>query len=162
MQFLKISVGIFFTLAISRFVPHPPNFTSLIAISFYVPFFFGVKFIPIVLLCFFITDLFIGFHNITFFTWGSVLVIGMLSKIFFKTMISRVFGANTGALAFFILTNFGVWLFGNYGYTFDGLMACYVAALPFFTNTIVSTLLFSIIIEGIYGFLSSKEIIKTH
>ena len=162
MNFLKISIGIFITLAISRFIPHPPNFTSLIALSFYMPFFFGIKFIPIVLLSFFITDLFIGFHNITFFTWGSILIIGMLSKIFFSTFISRISGSGFGALIFFILTNFGVWMFGGYGYTFEGLIACYVAALPFFGNTLVSTLLFALIFEVIYGFLSSKKIIKIH
>ena len=62
MSYLKISFGIFVLLASSRLIPHPPNFTSLIALSFYVPFFFGLKFIPIVLLSFFITDLFIGMH----------------------------------------------------------------------------------------------------
>ena len=45
MNFLKISLGIFVALAASRFVPHPPNFTSLIALSFYVPAMMGRKFI---------------------------------------------------------------------------------------------------------------------
>ena len=44
-KYIKISIGIFFALAASRFIPHPPNFTSLIALSFYVPVFFGLKFI---------------------------------------------------------------------------------------------------------------------
>ena len=38
--------GIFLALAISRFIPHPPNFTSLIALSFYVPVFLGITYIP--------------------------------------------------------------------------------------------------------------------
>ena len=37
MNYLKISLGILLALAASRFVPHPPNFTSLMALSFYVP-----------------------------------------------------------------------------------------------------------------------------
>ena len=41
MKYLKISLGIFIVLAASRFIPHPPNFTSLIALSFYVPLFLG-------------------------------------------------------------------------------------------------------------------------
>ena len=158
MHYLKISIGIFLVLAVSRFIPHPPNFTSLIALSFYVPIFFGIKFIPIVLFSFFITDLFIGFHNITFFTWGSVLIIGMLSKFFYKTLIFRVSGACTGALIFFIITNFGVWSFGSYGYTLEGIIACYVAAIPFFANTVISTILFSLIFEAISRFLSLKKI----
>ena len=35
-------LGIFLALAVSRFVPHPPNFTSLIALSFYIPVLFGI------------------------------------------------------------------------------------------------------------------------
>ena len=41
---LLICIGVFFSLAVSRFIPHPPNFTSLIALSFYVPAIFGIKF----------------------------------------------------------------------------------------------------------------------
>ena len=63
MNYLKITIGIFFILAASRFVPHPPNFTSLIALSFYVPALMGRKFIPAVIFSFLITDFIIGFHN---------------------------------------------------------------------------------------------------
>ena len=44
MNYLKVSIGIFFALAASRFIPHPPNFTSLIALSFYVPALLGKVF----------------------------------------------------------------------------------------------------------------------
>ena len=46
MNYLKISLGIFTALAASRFIPHPPNFTSLIALSFYIPALLGTRFIP--------------------------------------------------------------------------------------------------------------------
>ena len=45
-SYIKISIGIFLLIAVSRFVPHPPNFTSLIALSFYVPAILGKKYIP--------------------------------------------------------------------------------------------------------------------
>ena len=45
MSYLKISIGIFIALAVSRFVPHPPNFTSLLALSFYVPAILGTGFL---------------------------------------------------------------------------------------------------------------------
>ena len=82
MNYLKISLGIFIALAATRLIPHPPNFTSLIALSFYVPIFFGLRFIPAIIGSFLITDLILGFHNLQFFTWGSVLVIGWLSRYF--------------------------------------------------------------------------------
>ena len=52
MKYLKISVGIFAVLAASRFIPHPPNFTSLLALSFYVPALLGLKFIPSLIISF--------------------------------------------------------------------------------------------------------------
>ena len=160
MYYLKISVGIFLALAASRFVPHPPNFTSLIALSFYVPVFFGRKFIPAVLVSFLITDLFIGFHNITFFTWGSVLVIGLLSKVFVKTLILRISGALVGALVFFILTNLGVWLLGSYGYSFNGFLMCYILALPFFGYSLISTIIFSFLIELINFIYKENKLVN--
>ena len=54
---LFISLGIFLSLAASRFIPHPPNFTSLIALSFYVPALLGISYLPALLISFVITDL---------------------------------------------------------------------------------------------------------
>ena len=147
MNYLKISLGIFIVLAASRFVPHPPNFTSLIALSLYVPLIFGLKFLPVLILSFIITDLFIGFHSLALFTWGSIIFIGLVSKFFRSKIYFRIFGALIGACLFFLITNFGVWSMGSYGYTFEGLALCYILAIPFFGNTLVSTLLYSLLIE---------------
>ena len=93
MKYLKITIGIFLVLAASRFIPHPPNFTSLIALSFYIPAILGLKFLPALLFCFAITDLIIGFHGTILFTWGSVVVIGLISLKFFKNISARITGA---------------------------------------------------------------------
>ena len=61
-------------------MPHPPNFTALIALGFYVPVLLGLRFVPVVAISFAITDIYIGFHSTTIFTWGSVLLIGYMSK----------------------------------------------------------------------------------
>ena len=58
MNYVKIFFGVLIVLSASRLVPHPPNFTSLIALSFYVPAFFGVRYLIVVLTSFFITDIF--------------------------------------------------------------------------------------------------------
>ena len=147
MTYIKVSIGIFLALAASRFIPHPPNFTSLIALSFYVPVILGTRYIPALLLCFFVTDMVIGFHSLTFFTWGSVLVIGLISNYFKSSLIKRISGSLIGALIFFVITNFGVWVLGSYVYTLSGLISCYILAIPFFTYSIISTLLFSSIVE---------------
>ena len=157
MQYFKISIGIFFALAASRFIPHPPNFTTLIALSFYVPVIFGVKYLIVVLISFFITDIFLGFHTLTIYTWGSVVIIGLISKYFNQNIYYRSGGVLISALLFFIITNFGVWLSGSYEYSIDGLILCYWLAIPFFSNTILSTIFYSIIIEIVYKFLEYKK-----
>lgn len=136
-------------LAASRFIPHPPNFTSLIALSFYIPTILGIRYLPALIVSFIITDLVIGFHGVTFFTWGSIIVIGLGSKFFTSNIFSRIGGALSGVLVFYIVTNFGVWSLGGYGYTLQGLIVCYTLGLPFLGNTLISTILFSSIIEAI-------------
>ena len=159
MNYLKISLGIFVALAASRFIPHPPNFTSLLALSFYVPALLGVRFIPALLISFAITDLVIGFHTTTLFTWGSVLLIGFMSGYFTNNVMTRISGALLGALVFFIITNFGVWTNGMYGYNIEGLVACYTMAIPFFAYSLISTLIFSTLIESICKIKIMKNIL---
>ena len=146
-NYIKISVGIFLALAASRFIPHPPNFTSLIALSFYIPVLLGVRFIPTLIISFLITDLMIGFHGVMFFTMGSVVFIGLISQYFNKNLISRFSGVLLGACLFYLITNFGVWSLGSYGYTLEGLVVCYTLAIPFFGYTILSTVIYSSVIE---------------
>ena len=69
----------------------------------------------------------------------------------------RCIGIFGSALLFFILSNLGVWLTGTYGYTLNGLVSCYILAIPFFYNTLLSTILFSILIETVY-FLFKKKL----
>ena len=158
MKYLKISVGVFLALSLSRFIPHPPNFTSLLALSFYVPALLGIRYLPVLLISFIITDLFIGLHQVTLFTWGSVILIGLGSKFFAKTILNRIFVSLLGASLFFIITNFGVWTLGSYTYTFEGLLLCYTLAIPFFAHSFISTFIFSGIIEGVHkiNFLKLK------
>ena len=154
-----IFIGIFTSLAASRFIPHPPNFTSLIALSFYVPVLLGLRFLPVLLISFAITDLVIGYHTGTHWTWGSVLLIGLVSQYFTKNLSWRLSGAFLGACIFFVVTNFGVWSSGMYGYTISGLYTCFILAIPFFAYSIISTLLFSVIIET--GFKLLKKNLNT-
>lgn len=54
------------------------------------------------------------------------------------------------SVSFFVISNFAVWLAGNLGYArnLGGLVACYVAAIPFFRNDLLSNLLFSAVFFG--------------
>ena len=150
MKLILTSISIFLALAMSRFVPHPPNFTSLLALSFYVPVLFGLRYMPVLLISFVITDLVIGYHSGTHWTWGSVLVIGLMSQYFNKNINLRLVGSLFGAFIFFLITNFGVWISDMYSLTAKGLIECYTLAIPFFTYSLISTILFSLLIETGY------------
>ena len=152
MNYLKIAIGVLIALSASRFIPHPPNFTSLLALSFYIPAVFGIRYIPVVVFALLFTDLIIGFHSTMIFTSGSIILIGLISKYFNKSIMFRISGAFVGAVIFFVLSNFGVWLGGSYGYDLNGLLICYILALPFFGYSVLSTLIFSVIIETLYKF----------
>lgn len=156
MKKISICLGILFALSVSRFIPHPPNFTSLLALSFYVPVLFGLRYLPVLLISFAITDLIIGYHTGVHWTWGSVFVIGLMSKYFDKNINYRLIGSLIGALIFFLITNFGVWLSGMYGITINGMIKCYTLAVPFFAYSLISTILFSLFIETIYKIYKIK------
>ena len=110
MNNFKVAILILIALSASRFIPHPPNFTSLIALSFYVPCILGLKYIPIIILsfCIYRSDNWISLNN--FLHLGEhTLLIGLTSIYFGKSIFTRLFGVTGGALIFFIISNFGVW-----------------------------------------------------
>ena len=57
-----------------------------------MPLIFGVKYLIVVLISFFITDIFLGFHALTIYTWGSVVIIGLVSKYFNQNIYFRSTG----------------------------------------------------------------------
>jgi hypothetical protein len=62
----------------------------------------------------------------------------------------RVGSASVGAaLLFYLITNFGVWTRGTlYPMTWEGLVACYVAAIPFLRNAILGNGFYAIVFFG--------------
>lgn len=63
---------------------------------------------------------------------GSVFVFGFLFNNHRSRIRWQFLGLNFGILSFFLVSNFGVYVMGGiYPHTAEGLLACYVAALPF-------------------------------
>ena len=155
MNRIFVFLGIFFVLAASRFIPHPPNFTSVLALAFYVPAILGLRYIPVLAISFIITDFIIGYHNLTHWTWGSIILIGLISTFFKRNFSLRIIGTTCGAILFYLITNFGVWTTGSYGYNLNGLITSYTLAIPFFYYTLLSTFIFSLTIEIILKFYKS-------
>ena len=137
----KILWILFFTclLGLSRIIPHPPNFTPILAVAVFVPFIMknNLLAIPITLGAMLIGDLYWGFHSYMFWTYGAVL---LATQLQFR----NIFGnALLASIIFFLITNFSVWLSGYYGLTLTGLWTCYVMAIPFFGNTLLGTLFYT-------------------
>ena len=97
--------------------------------------------------------------------WQNYLLIASITIIGFfinKAKIGQIFmGSLAGAVYFFLVSNFMVWIGGGldinnqpYPRSFDGLMLCFMEALPFFKWSVVSTLLFNGIFFGCYHLLS--------
>ena len=94
-----------------------------------------------------ITDFVIGYHTLTFFTWGSVFVIGLIAQLF-KNFAMENFWCIVWSINFFCSNKF--WCLGNWNVRFrsSGNKTTYLLAIPFFAY-ILSTLIFSLIIEVI-------------
>jgi len=121
--------NIFFILAIvvSRFLPHPPNFTPVIAIFMLSG---GLSLVPL-LITYLLTDAVLGFHSYMIWVYASLFAVSYLQK-----------GPIISSILFFVITNFAVWTSGYYGFNLQGLLMCYTMAIPFFVNTLLSTMLF--------------------
>lgn len=151
---LVIALAIVVFAVISRVLPHPPNFAPIAAIAI-----FSGAILPrrlaltLPLLAMIISDYFIGFHSLIFVTWGSFVLMALIASYGMKKInISSVIGYSLlGSVLFFVLTNFAVWAEGSlYPRTVDGLINCYVLAVPFFRNTLISDLFYSGILFGSY------------
>lgn len=164
--------------AISRFLPHPPNFAPMGAIALFSAFAFDRNIFrylwPLLLAVF--TDVVLvstvnaqysslssHFTSIgTYIIYASYLAIGFFGSRFSSKIntskVSTIAGLSVGsALFFFLSSNFAVWLGGFYGYNLTGLISCYTAALPFLGNSIGGELFFNAVLFGGYFYVSSKE-----
>ena len=142
-------------LVASRVIPHPPNFTPVLAVAVFAPYFARDIYIAIALplVAMVLADLIIGLHSSMLWVYGAVAASVILSYGLRKTgtQLIRLGGlAFASSALFFVVTNFGVWLgSGFYPQTADGLVACYIAALPFFGNTLASTVIFAGLFYGV-------------
>ena len=140
-----VFIIIFFGI-LSRILPLPPNFSPVIAITLFGSLYFKDKNLAFVAPISIIlsSDLILGFiPNIN--TYLPLIFVYFFSKKINRMSILNLFIAS---LIFFLTSNFGVWLLSNwYPKSFAGLIMCYEAALPFFRNTLLSTLLFGLLFK---------------
>ncbi len=137
-----------FCAALTRFFPHPPNFTAIGAMAIFGGSVLSNKKLAFLLplAALFLSDLALGVFSGTkgfygggqFFVYGAFLLITALSTLIKKkTPGNLIFAAVWSGVIFFILSNFGTWISGQvaeYPLTYSGLMKCYAKAIPFYQN----------------------------
>jgi hypothetical protein len=150
-----------------RFLPHAWSFTPVAASLL----FFGAyasrrqMWFPVLMLAGsdVVLSRFVYHYPITadlFVTWAwyaAAVGIGMLLRN--RTTVARMVGASLAAsLSFFLISNFAVWaVWPTYPKTFSGLAACYVAAIPFFRNTLAGDLIFTAVLFGIGALVHARS-----
>jgi hypothetical protein len=151
-NFLVALILILFA-AFSRLIPHPANFTPIAAIALFSGVYLGKKYFLIVpVAAMLIGDIFLGFHPMMIWVYGSFAVIALIG-LWLKShkSVGYIFGTTVvSSIIFFIITNFGVWLSGFYEYSFRGFAECYTMAIPFFRNSIAGDLIYVTAMFGIY------------
>jgi hypothetical protein len=154
MSYLVVLVAV-----LTRFIPHMPNFSPVFAALL-----FGGAHLkrrdaiwyPVALLAvsdFLLTTLVyrmrVGWgQSIIWLAFAVVVLIGYWLRKH-ESVGSVGFAALAGPTAFFVISNFGVWLSGHmYPATWDGLVTCYVAALPFYRNSLLASVAYTAVLFG--------------
>ena len=140
----------------SRIYPYAPNFTPMLSIALLSGLYSKNRFfvlLPILIML--MSDIMIGNHAIVPWVYSSFILIFALGYLIKKSSYSYIFIFSIlSSVIFFVISNLGVWFTGGYSYSFNGLIACYTAAIPFFKNTLISTVLYSSVIHSVVSVVS--------
>jgi hypothetical protein len=167
--------GLILVAALTRLLPHPPNFSPVEAIALFGGAYFASRAWAVVvpLAGMFVSDLVLGavmggsyfeyFSTPSF--WIVYACIALTCVMGFglrgKVTAPRVLGYSlAGSVLFFLLSNFGVWLTAQmvpgYPACTTGIIPCYVQAIPFFQWTVLGTLFYSAILFGGFELLRRR------
>ncbi|MBJ04704.1 MAG: hypothetical protein CMP65_02225 [Flavobacteriales bacterium] len=160
----KLLITFFIILGIlTRLIPHPPNFTAIGAIAVFGGAYISDKklsfIIPTIIML--ISDLLLGYEIQLSVYVSFILMVGcgfLLKKnIKTKNIISIAF---LSSIIFFIITNFQVFLTSNmYSNDINGLFQCYLLAIPFFTNTLLGNIFYSLLIFHAFDYVKSQLLV---
>lgn len=164
--------GLIVLAALSRLLPHPPNFSPVEAIALFGGAYFASRQWALVvpLLAMLLSDLALGaVHGASYATyfgglsfWSVYACIALSTVMGFglrgKVGGTRLLGYSlAGSVLFFLVTNFTAWV-GSPAYpqTSAGLVASYVAGIPFFKWTVLGTLAYAALLFGGFALLRSR------
>jgi hypothetical protein len=160
--------------ALSRLLPHATNFTPIGAIALFGAAYFSDKKWAIIvpLSALWISDLLLNniiyssyYEGFAWLTSGFLYIYGAFAMVVVlgyyllkKVTAGRVLGGAIGAsVIFYIVSNFGVWVSSPmYPMTAEGLISCYVAAIPFFHYTLAGNVIYSAALFGAYEWVKHR------
>ena len=167
-----VLAGLVLVAALTRLLPHPPNFSPVEAIALFGGAYFAARrwaiIVPLVAMM--ISDFALGLMNggtyMDYFVSAHFLAVYaciVLCTVLGFGLRRRVTAARVltysiaGSVMFFLITNFSVWataspLDVNPACTI-GLGACYAAAIPFFQWTVLGTLFYGAMLFGGFALL---------
>ena len=125
--------------AAARLLPHPWNFTPLVAIGLYA----GARAVKLrtgilaVVLALLLSDAVMGFYRGMWYVYAALLIPVVLGRLIRNRsgVVPLAAAAACSSLAFYLTSNFMVWATGHlYAHTISGLAACYAAGIPFYGN----------------------------
>lgn len=161
---ITVATGVILAVALLRLVPHPPNVAPVTALALFAGATFGRRmlgfFVPLaaMLLSDSLLELLTGqgFHPHMPVVYGTFALVVLLGSFLSERLqVGRVALASVAASTlFYLTTNFAVWASGTmYPHTVAGLLACYIAALPFYGLSLVGDLTFAALIFAAYSAL---------
>ena len=143
-----------FALSQFRLIDHPWNFTPVIAFGILSGYYLKnvIYGCTLIITSMILGDLIIGFHYLILFTYVGLLFSVIIGKYLKQLKTVQLFLSSIiSSLVFFTVSNFGVWLLsGFYAKSFQGLVDCYIAGIPFFRNTLISTIIFVFILKWVF------------
>ena len=158
---ISIALFIIALLALSRVVPHPPNFTPILGMAVFSGAIINHKLFAYIipLAAMLLSDLYLGFHAsmpIIYFSLAVCVLIGTFIEAR-VSILNSFLSISLGVLVFFLITNFMVWYgSGMYESSISGLMTCYFMGLPFVQNTFISSLLYGMGAFLIYDIVNKR------
>jgi hypothetical protein len=141
-----------------RLVPHTANFAPIGAIALFAGAILGLRmalWLPLAIMI--VSDMVLGLHDTILFTWGGFVLVTLIGWLLRErsNRIRIMVGAPASALLFYLVSNFGVWLeSGMYARTWEGLLSCYMMALPFLRTSLMADISFAVLFFGLYAFVA--------
>lgn len=146
---------------ILRLLPHPPNFAPIGALALFAGAHYSKRiayFAPLTALV--ISDLFLGFYPAFLYVYGAFALVTLIGSWLKESSPAKLLSASLlASVAFFLVSNFGMWITGNwFPHNLAGLMHEYALGIPFFRNTVTGDLIYTSVFFYSFSFAQSLHI----